>query len=67
LEEEINSSWNRAECEIGVNRWKRGRCGQMCSGTCLLDAPDQWKLEAARKLDFLSFARTVLVVVSLFC
>jgi len=41
LEEEINSLGNGAECEIRVNRWKRGRFSQMCSSTCPLDAPDQ--------------------------
>ena len=65
--EEINSLGNRAECEIGVNRWKWGRCGRMCSVTCPLDAPDQEKLDSVRKLVFLSFATAVLVIVSLFC
>jgi len=41
LEEKINSLWNRAECEIEVTRWKWGRCGRMCKGTCPLDAPNQ--------------------------
>ena len=41
LEEEINSLWYRAECEIGINRWKQGRCGRMCRGTWPIDAPDQ--------------------------
>jgi len=41
LEEEINSLWYRAECEIGVNRCRRGRYGQMCRSTYPLDAPDQ--------------------------
>jgi len=41
LEEEINSLWNRAECKIGVTRWKRGICGRMCRGTCPLHTPDQ--------------------------
>ena len=41
LEAEINCLWNRAECEIGVTRWKRGRCGRMCKGTYPLDALDK--------------------------
>jgi len=41
LEEETDSLWYRAECEIGMNSWKSGRCGRMCRGTCPLDVPDQ--------------------------
>ena len=39
----IDSDSVKTESEFvtGMTRWKRGRCGGMCKGTCPLDAPDQ--------------------------
>jgi len=41
LSDEIDPTEKRVESEIGVTRWKRGRCGRMCRGTCPLDTPNQ--------------------------
>ena len=40
LSDEIDPMRKRGESETGLTCWKRGQCGQMCRGTCPLNAPD---------------------------
>jgi len=40
VEQRTNSLWGRAEREVGMNCWKRGKCGRMYRATCPLDNPN---------------------------
>jgi len=41
IEEDLDEDPVEEELEPEVTRWKGGRCGRMCHGTCPMDAPVQ--------------------------
>ena len=39
IEEDLEEGPVEKELGLEVTRWKWGRCGRMCRGTCPMDAP----------------------------